>query len=316
MEEMNAGYIIQERISIPHGTFVLGHNPNAPAPYVTWEQMTRGYYHHGNYFTDEVDARLNMLQRAIECLPREQLDRLALSILSEAARADLSRQEREENAWADIENCFYPAAEYLNLPTSTIQRLLNDPEVRCEAFRVYWNQDHSYENEALQESLELMLKDRFPEKLTVSHEDVYESISQQVRDAELSGEACSFIDICAEQILNQKNHMLVVWGEENDTDDKFWSVSVYLVDKDNTHKEQLLSSFSDSESFEDLRHTVLDVLDQFDAMLAHEAEKGVNEPAHMSLTDQIHSAQSRQGREEVPTPSNHKFHQQEADVSR
>ena len=310
MQEANAGYTIKERISLQDSVFVLGHNPNAPAPWVTWEhvilkEMSSSYYHHGNYFTDEVSARLNILQRAIECLPQEQVDQLALSILSDEARADLSSKEREEDAWANIESCFYDAAEFLSIPDIVATRLLNDPQFRSEALRVFWNQDHSYENEALQESLELLIRDRFSDKLYLSHEDAYTEIANRLEFELQSGEAATFIDVCAELPLNQKKHLLVVWGEENDVDDKFFSVSIYTTDRNGHQAEQLVSAFSDSESFEDLKKTVFEVLDQFEANMARETKQETSTPFHQSLSDQISSAEKRQGRGEVPQTLTH-----------
>lgn len=304
VEETNAGYTIKERISLRNSVFVLGHNPNAPAAFVTWEQMPQGYYHQGNYFTDEISARQNLLQRAIACLPREQSDSLALSILSDEARAELSRKEREADAWANVESCFYDAAEFLSIPDIAANRLLTDPQFRSEALRVFWNQDHSYENEALQESLEILIRNRFSDKLFLSHEDAYSEIASRLELELQSGEAATFLDICAELPLNQKKHLLVVWGEENDVDDKFYSVSIYATDHDGHQAEQLISAFSDSESFEDLKKTVLEVLDQFEAKLARETEQETPVPVHQSLSDQISSAEKRQGRGEVPqTPT-------------
>lgn len=299
MEEKNAGYIIQEKISLQHGTFVLGHNPNAPASYVTWEQMPRGYYHQGNYFADEDSARLNLLERAISCLPREQSDALALSILSEEAREDLSRKDREENAWADIESCFYGAAEYLKIPDIAANRLLSDPQFRSEALRVFWNQDHSYENEALQEGLELLIQDRFSDKLNLSPEEIFDEIANLLETEIRNGEAASFIDVCAELPINQSKHLLVIWGEENDIDDKFYSVSIYTTDRDGHQKEQLINTFSDSEDLNDLKKTVLEVLNQFEAKLARESEQKPTAPIHQTLSEQISSAQQRQGRGEA-----------------
>lgn len=299
MNEKNAGYEIQEKISLQHGTFVLGHNPNAPAPWVTWEHVTlkgasSSYYHHGNYFTDEASARLNLLQRAIACLPREQSDALALAVLSDEAKEDLLRQDREGSAWEDIQFCFYDAAEYLKIPDTAASRLLNDPQFRSEALRVFWNQDHSYANEALQESLEILIRDRFADKLALSHEEIFEEVANRLDTELLNGEAGSSIDVCVEMPMNQKGYLMVVWGEENDAEDKFYSVSVYTTDRDGYQDVQLINCFSDSDSMEDLKVTVLDVLDQFEGKLARDAEKGMT--THESLADQIQGAESRQGR--------------------
>lgn len=292
----NAGYTIQEEISLLGTTYVLGCSPTSPAKFVTWEQVETGttYYYQGHYFNDEYAARQDLLQRAISGMRQEHADQLALAVLSEEGLSDLLRQDREANAWEDIENCFYPAAESLGMSDRAARTLLSDPQFKSFALNVFWKQDHSYENEALQESLEILIRDKFPESLTPSHEDVFEDIAGQLYNILSTGEAATFIDVCAEQILPNKDYMLVVWGEENDENDKFYSVSVYSRDKDGHQNEQILSEFSDSKSFEDLKVTVLNVLDRFEEKVREKA------PSHnTSLNDLIKSAESRQGREVI-----------------
>ena len=64
MAEFNEGYEIIKIERVGNKEFVLGHNPNAPDPYVTWKRNvgTTDYYW-GNYFTDEERALKNFKQR-------------------------------------------------------------------------------------------------------------------------------------------------------------------------------------------------------------------------------------------------------------
>ena len=61
---INAGYAIVSNIIVGEHEIVLGHNPKAPSPFVTWEFSPRGGYYWGHYFEDENDAVLDLLERA------------------------------------------------------------------------------------------------------------------------------------------------------------------------------------------------------------------------------------------------------------
>lgn len=56
--ENNQGYIIIERFHIGAQGFVLGENPNAPQPYVTWQCWTDAPNHFfwGHYFSEKYKA--------------------------------------------------------------------------------------------------------------------------------------------------------------------------------------------------------------------------------------------------------------------
>ena len=66
-KELNAGYEILRRKRVGNKEFVLGFNPNAPEPYVTWKcnAGTTDYYW-GKYFSDESRALKNFNQRVKE----------------------------------------------------------------------------------------------------------------------------------------------------------------------------------------------------------------------------------------------------------
>jgi hypothetical protein len=55
--EFVQGYLIRDRSPVGGKVFVLGHNPNAPQPYVTWQgyQGIAGY-DWGHYFSTYSDA--------------------------------------------------------------------------------------------------------------------------------------------------------------------------------------------------------------------------------------------------------------------
>jgi len=63
--EKNANYTITDRIQVGKMTFVLGENPNAPAPFVTWQKMEgRSGYDLGHYMTDRDSAVKDLHRRA------------------------------------------------------------------------------------------------------------------------------------------------------------------------------------------------------------------------------------------------------------
>lgn len=63
-EQVNAGYAIVSNIVVGECEFVLGHNPKAVQPFVTWEYSPRAGFYWGHYFCDENDAVADLLERA------------------------------------------------------------------------------------------------------------------------------------------------------------------------------------------------------------------------------------------------------------
>lgn len=63
-EQVNAGYAIVSNIVVGNLEFVLGHNPKAVQPFVTWEYSPRSGFYWGHYFSDENDAVADLLERA------------------------------------------------------------------------------------------------------------------------------------------------------------------------------------------------------------------------------------------------------------
>lgn len=67
----NAGYTIIDSVMVNDREFVLGVNENDPAQYVTWLCSDNSYYTWGHYFTDPLQARKDLLERALEEINEE-----------------------------------------------------------------------------------------------------------------------------------------------------------------------------------------------------------------------------------------------------
>lgn len=63
-ERTNAGYTITDSIFIGKAEFVIGENPNYPAPYVTWECKDGNNYFWGHYLGTRKAAEQDLLNRA------------------------------------------------------------------------------------------------------------------------------------------------------------------------------------------------------------------------------------------------------------
>lgn len=63
-ERKNASYTIVQSIMIGDAEFVIGHNPVAPAPYVTWECKDGNNYFWGHYMAERHQADRDLLERA------------------------------------------------------------------------------------------------------------------------------------------------------------------------------------------------------------------------------------------------------------
>ena len=63
------GYTIIKRERAGESMVVIGHNPKAPQPYVTWkayEFSQFGSFTHGHYFSTPKDAMIDFYNRLIE----------------------------------------------------------------------------------------------------------------------------------------------------------------------------------------------------------------------------------------------------------
>lgn len=64
-QEKVTGYTIAERVKVGKKTFVLGENPKAVSPFVTWQQLEgRSGYDLGHYFSDKDKALADLHTRA------------------------------------------------------------------------------------------------------------------------------------------------------------------------------------------------------------------------------------------------------------
>lgn len=63
-KRINAGYTITDSLHIGKAEFVIGENPAAPAPFVTWECKDGNNYFWGHYLTDRMAAEQDLLERA------------------------------------------------------------------------------------------------------------------------------------------------------------------------------------------------------------------------------------------------------------
>lgn len=163
MAKINAGYEITDQISLSGKHYVLGQhtNPNAPAPFVTWEaNADQTFFLYGHYFTERQDAQLDLLRRSTQDLDLGSQS-IGRALLTEQDRSDLYMEFRNENAKADIEAAL---AEELDCQDEQydLDALLADPNFMDRAMYFYDNLSHSYENEALRDNIADILED-FPQ---------------------------------------------------------------------------------------------------------------------------------------------------------
>lgn len=64
MDRINAGYTITDSIFIGSVEFVIGHDPENTAPYVTWTCKRGNNYFWGHYLGSRKAAEKDLLKRA------------------------------------------------------------------------------------------------------------------------------------------------------------------------------------------------------------------------------------------------------------
>lgn len=66
-KEINAGYVITDRLTVGNSEFVIGQNENAPAQFVTWK-CTKGEksYYWGHYCKERLTAIEDLCNRALD----------------------------------------------------------------------------------------------------------------------------------------------------------------------------------------------------------------------------------------------------------
>lgn len=66
-QEINAGYVITDRLIIGNTEFVIGQNENAPAKFVTWKcKKGEKNYYWGHYCNDRMTALEDLCNRALD----------------------------------------------------------------------------------------------------------------------------------------------------------------------------------------------------------------------------------------------------------
>ena len=63
---INEGYVITDSIHVGETEFVLGKMDSKPPMYVTWACKGGDNYYWGHYFSDPLDAKKDLLDRAVE----------------------------------------------------------------------------------------------------------------------------------------------------------------------------------------------------------------------------------------------------------
>ena len=157
----NAGYTIIESVSLENNTFVLGHHPKSPSPYVTWKKLSDDTYIIGNYFSNLDDARVDLLQRAIGSIPNHQIQMLTERLLTEEDRLNIWLDISKANLMEDVRFCLEYAAEDLNLSPETVDLLMKDPTFQSRSLHLAEKIDHRAENEFLQENLNTLILKSF-----------------------------------------------------------------------------------------------------------------------------------------------------------
>jgi hypothetical protein len=66
-KEINAGYVITDRLTVGNSEFVIGQSENAPAKFVTWkcEKGQKNYYW-GHYCKDRLTALEDLCNRTLD----------------------------------------------------------------------------------------------------------------------------------------------------------------------------------------------------------------------------------------------------------
>lgn len=136
--EMNAGFAIRQEITYDNldgetCAVVLGEKETSYGmSYVTWQRDSAGGYNHGHYFEDKEAAKLDFFRRGLE-----------------ESSVDLRGKYMEEDALMDID-----AALAYEFSEKQVDKLLENGVFKERALHAYYNVDHSYENDALRETLE------------------------------------------------------------------------------------------------------------------------------------------------------------------
>lgn len=163
MDKFNAGYKLIEELSFSNKHYVLGHKPNAPAPYVTWEaNESKAAFFRGHYFTDKEPALLDLFHRVGKDLHLEGGKTLGIALLTEQDHAMLQMQYLEASQRDSVCALLQDLLNSKDDCSYDYNALIADPDFMSEAISLYNAIDHSSENEAFTDNLENIL-DAFPQ---------------------------------------------------------------------------------------------------------------------------------------------------------
>lgn len=115
----------------------------------------------------------------------------------------------------------------------------------------------------------------------MNKQEIFDELNNELQNILKDGEYGRFIDVCAEVPLESKNnkeYALRVWGEENDEDDRLFSVSIY----DTNNFEELFEVYSDSESIDDLKDSVFKVLERYESEVLQQSSSKLGKREHIN----------------------------------
>ena len=120
----------------------------------------------------------------------------------------------------------------------------------------------------------------------MNKQEIFDKLNNELQNILRDGEYGQFIDVCAEVPLeskNNKDYALRVWGEENNEVDRFFSVSIY----DTNNFEELFEVYSDSESIDDLKISVLNVLERYESEVVQQPSSELGEGEHLNSKNTV-----------------------------
>lgn len=111
--------------------------------------------------------------------------------------------------------------------------------------------------------------EELPRVIPPAYKEIAEDAVNEMENALRDGFAPTFVDNCIELPFSDgflPGYALVVWGEENDNEEKFFSVSVCKY-KDGEAGESVVALFTDTASFDDLENGIFVALSRVDTQM-------------------------------------------------
>lgn len=119
----NQGYTIVDSVTADGREYVLGINENAPAQYVTWLRRDENDYTWGHYFTDELQARKDLLERALENINAALPVKEAQTEAADSITRVINGEEHSIKLTEDELNRIWDEGDMLNTVNDIIHRL-------------------------------------------------------------------------------------------------------------------------------------------------------------------------------------------------